>query len=168
MIIVSLLFLGFTSGLRAQAETFTLKARLTIPEELQPGFKSEGRLFLFLCENQRAEPRTQTWPMPWVNNHIFAINLSGLSPDKELVLDQSMDWIKTTEWDLGEVPEGAYNLQVLWDQDTEESGINAPGNLFSIKQEVVVDQSLDLEVSLDQVIEATSVTEHPQVRVVVI
>lgn len=164
--IVSLLFLGFTSGLRAQAETFTLKARLTIPEELQLGFKSEGRLFLFLCENQRAEPRTQTWPMPWVNNHIFAINLSGLSPDKELVLDQSMDWIKTTEWDLGSVPEGAYNLQVLWDQDTEESGINAPGNLFSIKQKVVVDQSLDLEVNLDQVIEATSVTEHPQVRVV--
>ena len=59
------------------------------------------------------------------------------------------------------MPEGEYNLQVLWDQDTDESGINAPGNLFSLKQKVVVDKSLKLEVSLDQVIEATTVAVIP-------
>ncbi|MDX2429799.1 MAG: alpha/beta hydrolase-fold protein, partial [Bacteroides sp.] len=166
IIIVSLLILGFNSSLQAQTGAFSITASLTISEELQSDFKPEGRLFLFLCEDPRAEPRTQTWPMPWVNNHIFAINLSGVNPDNELILDQSMDWIKTTEWDLGGVPEGEYNLQVLWDQDSDESGINAPGNLFSLKQKVEVDKSLKLEISLDQVIEATTVAEHSQVRLV--
>jgi hypothetical protein len=38
---------------------------------------------------------------------------------------------KSVDISLGELPHGSYTIQVLWDQDREESRINAPGNLYS-------------------------------------
>ena len=35
---------------------------------------------------------------------------------------------------LDALPKGEYVVQVLWDQDTEESRINAPTNIYSEKQ----------------------------------
>ena len=161
-----LLILAVQSTSFSQSESFAFSSTLTFSKEVQEGFNPEGRLFLFLCENPGAEPRKQTWPMPWVKNHIFAINLSDLSATGTTNLDAFMDWNKTSEWNLDEVPSGEYAVQVLWDQSTEESGINAPGNLFSSKQMVILDQQVGLEITMDQKAEADSVVDHPLVKMV--
>jgi len=164
--LTGLLILSLQYNSYSQSETFGFSATLTFSEEVQQDFKPEGRLFLFLCEHPRAEPRNQTWPMPWVKNHIFAININDLSSSGSIRLDATLKWVKTPEWDLDQIPAGEYYVQVLWDQDSEESGINAPGNLYSSKQKVVVDQQVGLGITIDQKVEALSVDDHPQVKLV--
>ncbi len=102
------LILAVQSTSFSQSESFAFSATLTFSEEVQEGFNPEGRLFLFLCENPRAEPRNQTWPMPWVKNHIFAINMSDLSSTGATTLDAFISWAKTPEWNLDQVPSGKY------------------------------------------------------------
>jgi len=161
-----LLILALQSNAYAQSESFAFSTTLTFSEEVQEGFNPEGRLFLFLCENPQVEPKNQTWPVPWVKNHIFAINLDDLSATGTTSLDAFISWTKTPEWNLDQVPQGEYYVQVLWDQSTEESGINAPGNLFSTKQKVILDQQVGLEITVDQKTEPMSVDDHPLVKTV--
>jgi len=164
--LAGLLIFFLQSTSHAQSESFGFSATLTFSEEVQKDFKSDGRLFLFLCEHPRAEPRNLTWPTPWVKNHIFAINMTDISADRTIHLDHSMAWAKTPEWELDEIPQGEYYVQVLWDQDREESRINAPGNLYCVKQKVVLDKTLEVEITLDQQIGPRSLDEHPQVKLV--
>ena len=49
----------------------------------------------------------------------------------------------------------------LWDQDTNESRIDAPGNIYGQKQKIIIDQSLDIDLNLNQVIEDRVVVNHP-------
>ncbi len=161
-----LLILALQFNAYSQSQSFAFSATLTFSEEVQEGFNPEGRLFLFLCENPQVEPKNQTWPMPWVKNHIFAINMSDLSAEGPTRLDAFIDWTKTPEWNLDEIPQGEYYLQVLWDQSTEEAGLNAPGNLFSTKQKVILDQQVGLEITVDQRTDTLSVDDHPLVRLV--
>ena len=96
-----LLILAVQSTSFSQSESFAFSSTLTFSKEVQEGFNPEGRLFLFLCENPGAEPRKQSWPMPWVKNHIFAINLSDLSATGTTNLDAFMDWNKNIRVESG-------------------------------------------------------------------
>jgi hypothetical protein len=163
--VILLLALLLSSQLKAQ-QTFPLSVSLQVAENLRESFASEGRLLLFLCQHPRVEPRTQTWPHPYAKNDIFAMNMVNIRAAETLILDHTAEWVRTTEWNLDQVPEGEYYLQVLWDQDMEESNINAPGNLYSEKQKVVVNEATHLEIELDQKIGPRVVEEHPLVRLV--
>ena len=151
--------------LTAQSESNTFTARVSVSEELQNEVKTEGRLFLFFNPNSGVEPRTRTWPMPWSKSHIFARNLSNLNADG-YTISPDPSWSGTPEWSLDDIPEGSYQVQVLWDQDREESGINAPGNLYSMKQELTIHGDTRIEIVLDQKIEDRRVNAHELVRVV--
>jgi S-formylglutathione hydrolase FrmB len=159
------LLIGLTLPVSAQSESNSFFARVTFAEELQNELKPEGRLFLFFNQNSRVEPRAQTWPMPWSKSYIFARNLTGMDAG-EFTIETNADWSATPEWTLDNIPEGSYFVQVLWDQDREESGINAPGNLYSLKQEVEIKGATRVEIHMDQKIEGRSVDEHPLVKVV--
>jgi S-formylglutathione hydrolase FrmB len=163
--LLGLLLIGLTFQVVAQSESNSFTARVSFAEELQNEVKAEGRFFLFFNQNPRVEPRTQTWPMPWSKSHIFALNLEDLDPDG-FMINADPSWSGTPEWNLDHVPEGTYQVQVLWDQDREESRINAPGNLYSLKQEVQIDGVTHVDIHIDQKIDARSVKEHPLVRVV--
>lgn len=155
------LSMGWAHG---QQASHRLKATVVVAKELQSRFNPDGRLFLFLSHNQWAEPRTQTWPGPWNQGNFFAVNMQGLDAGIAIEADPSLDWIGTAEWSLDQVPEGEYRLQVLWDQDLEESGINAPGNLYSTVSSVRIDDAAELEIILSHQIEEQNVMDHPLVR----
>jgi len=163
-ILIIALWIGSGAAVLGQHEVYSFRADLTVAEEMQTYFNPDGRLFLFLCQNPWVEPRTQTWPGPWSKCQIFACNVSGMDPSETMRIDGAAEWISTADWTLDRIPEGEYYVQVLWDQDLAESGINAPGNLYSEKQRIRIDQSVELDIELDRRIGVRIVEEHPLVR----
>lgn len=149
---------------RCQSSAPGFKATITVSEELQDLFSPDGRIFLFFSQNQWAEPRTQTWPGPWTQGEYFAASLEGVDGTNAIVLDGSEGWTGTAAYALEEVPPGEYRLQVLWDQDREESGINAPGNLYSEVVTAQIGQPVELKLELNRQIGERKVIEHPLVR----
>ncbi len=137
---------------------------ITISEELKSDFDENGRMFLFLTQNPQLEPRTQTWPNPFAPTHIFAKNLTGIDPESPVQLNDFTDWIGTPEWTFNEIPDGEYYAQVLWDQDTLESRIDAPGNIYSTKHKITIGSTEHLEFTLDQVIPDRAVKDHDLAR----
>ena len=119
----------------SQPKTHSVSISVSVPERLRAEVKPRGRLFVFINQNPTVEPRMQTWPSP--GNTIMAKNIIGFDQSKTLELN-SEGWTKTADWNLNTIPEGEYSIQLLWDQDTEESNPNAPGNLYSDKQQVSV------------------------------
>lgn len=160
-----ILFLTFTS-LYSQKQNFQFSANVELSEEIKAKFQEEGRFYLFLSQNPNAEPRTQTWPSPTNKTYIFAKNISGFNPDETLTIKNEESWMSTADWTLDEVPAGEYYVQIVWDQDFEESRIGAPGNLYSETQKINVNQATNLELELSQSIEAVEVQTHSLSRVV--
>ncbi len=164
-LLLFLLIAGETCNGYAQQASSPFKATITVSEELRPYFKPDGRLFIFFGKSPYAEPRTQTWPGPWnQGGEFFAVNLRGLEADESIELNGSEGWIGTASWNLPEVPEGDYRMQVLWDQDLVESGINAPGNIYSSVSTVEIGSTAELTFELDQQIGERRVVSHPLVR----
>ena len=149
-----------------QVNNFSFSAKIKVSEELQDFTKKEGRLFIFLTQNPNIEPRLQTWPNPRSLTHIFARNIYDLNATQIVKIDKSEKWDRTPEWTFENIPIGQYYIQILWDQDTLESRVNAPGNLYSTKQYVDVNQSVELDVILDKKIKPRNVKKHDLVRVV--
>jgi S-formylglutathione hydrolase FrmB len=164
MILLAFFIAGNLGCAYSQQESHSFSASITVSDELQSLFIPEGRLFVFLSHNQWAEPRTQTWPGPWNQGEFFAINLSGLDARRGIEIKGTKEWIGTAPWSLENVPEGEYRLQVLWDQDVAESGINAPGNLYSTVTTIRIDEPVNLQIELNQLIGERKVDEHPLVR----
>ncbi|MCK0132593.1 alpha/beta hydrolase-fold protein [Flavobacteriaceae bacterium F08102] len=167
---LNLLILGFLLGsslpVFSQKQSHTFSAQLKIAPELKANFQNNGRMYLFLSQNFNAEPRTQIWPNPMAKTYIFAKNMDRINPGKPLTLANDRGWISTANWTLDHVPAGDYLVQVLWDQDFEESRIDAPGNLYSTPQKIEINQTINLPLVLNQVIEKRSVINHPLAKVV--
>ncbi len=153
-------------GYYAAAQHHSISAKVTIGSEVVDQFQKDGRVYLFISENLRAEPRTQTWPSPSDKTYIFAKEVSQFNLSNGLDIINNKDWISTVDWSLDEVPEGEYNIQVLWDQDTQESRIDAPGNLYSEKQRITVGKSLELNFVIEKAIEERSVASHSLARMI--
>ena len=118
------------------SQNSNLDLSIRIDDNTQTSFKENGRLFVFLSENPQVEPRTQIWPNPTSRTTIIAKNVEHWKKDETLTVNRMSDWVSTASWNLDNIPDGTYYIQVLWDQDTEESRISAPGNIFSPKQKV--------------------------------
>ncbi len=164
--ITVIIFLGIGLNVYSQKQSFSLSVKVKVGPEVKDRFQQEGRMFLFISENLRDEPRTQTWPNPSSKTHIFAKNIDRFDLATGLYIKNDDNWISTSGWTLDEVPEGEYNVQILWDQDIKESGINAPGNLYSEKQRIILDQTIELDIVLSKSIKADNVTSHDLSRVV--
>ncbi len=165
-LLVLILCLVMGPNLHSQQESFRLAVKVTLAPELEDQFQQKGRMFLFISENLNVEPRTQIWPNPRSKTHIFAKNVDPLEPSSGWQIAHDDQWISTADWTLDAVPEGEYNLQILWDQDVQESRISAPGNLYSEKQRLVLDKSTEFDLVLSQAIAARKVDSHDLCRVV--
>jgi len=149
-LLLFLLITGCTSDDQNGGHTVTVN--LTFSDEVIDSFQADGRLYVFLNQNLDVEPMDQIWPYPGSMSHIFALNRTELNPNGNITLSPNNDWTKTTDWTFSSVPEGEYNIQVLWDQDESESRINAPGNLYSEKQKITVTNSTEIDISIDRMI----------------
>jgi len=145
-------------------EAAPFAVNLSFSEEVQADFPKDGRMYLFFSTNPRAEPRTQTWPNPYYPTYIFAINMTDVDPAAGMKLSAEQEWISTVQWDLDAVPYGEYTVQVLWDHDTQESRIDAPGNLFCEKQKVTINGDTQLDLTINEVIPEREVVFHELVR----
>lgn len=162
---VVIFFLTLTT-LFSQVQNFQFTANVEIGEDMKASFQEEGRLYLFLSQNSYAEPRTQTWPSPTNKNYIFAKNITSFNPDEVLTIGNDDSWISTGDWTLDAVPAGEYYVQVLWDQDFNESRIDAPGNVYSETQKIDINQTTTINLVFNQSIAAREVTSHNLSRVV--
>ncbi len=154
------------SNIYSQKQNFPFSANLKVSEEIKGKFIENGRLYLFLSKNANAEPRTQTWPSPTNKTYIFAKNMEGYQPDGILEIQNDKSWISTATWTLDQVPAGEYYVQILWDQDLNESRIDAPGNLTSETQRIVINQPTEIDLLLNQSISKREVKSHDLAKVV--
>ncbi len=161
-IVILGLLLGWHSAFAQDNHFLTVKVRVS--EKVQQQFLPQGRLFIFLGTNPRAEPRKQLWPAG--GNHIFAKNLSNWPAGERLTVDAASGFASTGKIALDAVPEGTYYVQALWDQDTQESRIDAPGNLFSAVEKVIMNDDLSVELLIDKEIPPHQLAENRFVKLV--
>jgi len=166
LFLIGIILFVTTTNVQSQNQNFSFSATINVAQDVKEAFQEKGRLYLFFSESPQVEPRTQTWPNPTSKTYIFAKNIDAFNTDKIFKITNDKSWISTSDWNLNEIPEGEYYVQVLWDQDLKESRINAPGNLYSVKEKVTVNRSIKMEMSLSQVIETRKVNKHELVRVV--
>ncbi len=155
-IVIAILIIPFL----AFGQSSDLNITVSVSDGIQNSFLKDGRLFVFLSENPEVEPRTQIWPNPTSQTTILAKNLKNWKSDESISLNRMTDWMSTADWNLDNIPNGTYYIQVLWDQDTEESRISAPGNIYSQKQKVAIQADGELEIVLSEVIGPRSITDH--------
>lgn len=91
---------------------------------------------------------------------IFATNIENWEAGKSFTFDNSVSLVKSVDISLKNIPNGKYKIQVLWDQDTNSSSINAPGNLYS--EAIIVDLSENqaIELPLTKIIQPSKLEEH--------
>ena len=162
-IFLSIFVLVFSAGLIAAHQVVI---NVTVADSIQEKFQSDGRLFIFISENPYREPRFQLWPVSPMKNHIFARNYGDWKAGGSLKIDAGSGLIRTGPFNLGEVPEGEYKIQVLWDQDNEGSRINSAGNLHSKVQSVNINKDLEIGIRLEQEIPPLKLAEHKFVKLV--
>ena len=166
ILLLIFILVGFTFNIQAQDKTFDLTVNVNVSSALKKDFVKKGRMYLFITQDLRGEPYKSTAPEPWLVSSIFAKNIASFDPNKALQLKHDEEWIGTASWNLKAVPEGKYNIQVLWDHDVSESRIEAPGNIYSEKQTITIDKSTTVEVGLSTVIPQREVISHELSRTV--
>jgi hypothetical protein len=140
------------------AQTSSLQISTTVSKEVLKDFRSNGRIFLFIGTSNNREPRMNTWPNK--NNLIFATNLENWEAGKSFNFDGSAQLIKSVDVSLNNIPNGKYSIQILWDQDTNESRINAPGNLYSESIAIDLNENKTIDLPLTKIIQRIKPVEH--------
>ena len=125
-----------------------------------------GRLFIYLCTNNKVEPR-------------FSINLENRN-ESGIVFAKDVYW-KTKEPpsisdnvvgfrvnSLNEVDSGNYFVQALYDADTLSFSRNAPGNFYSLPVQVHINKTGKqiIKISLDKKIESPKIANSQYIRYV--
>lgn len=148
-----------------QTQSSPIEVLFDFSQDIQQEAARDGRLFVFLSEHAEGEPRQNIWPNPYTPTHIFALNMDKVDLVGQNALEVDEDWVGTPSWSLKQVPHGVYYIQLLWDQNDNESRINAEGNLYSLKKKVELKGPQRLELTLSQMTKKTEVIENPLVRI---
>lgn len=156
-----LLTLSIPFFLCAQTQ-HSLQINIDIDPAVQQQFKPEGRLLVFISKNGKGELRFRTWPR--AGNYIFAKNISNWKKGKTINVAEGMGFMKTSNLQLDALEADTYYVQAVWDQDRDESRPNAPGNLHSTVQKVVVDKSQTIQMSIEKIVPPRRMVNHPNVK----
>ena len=137
----------------------------------------DGRMLLIISTNNDQEPRFQISDGP-ETQLIFGINVDGLKPGEEAVIDSSVFGYPLKS--ISEITPGEYWVQALlhryetfrrsdghtvklpMDRGEGQHWNRAPGNLYSTPNKILIDQSLDklINVCLDKEIPPISEPEE--------
>jgi hypothetical protein len=140
------------------AQTSSLQISTTVSKEALKDFQSKGRIFLFIADENNREPRLNTWPNK--SNRIFATNPENWDGVEPFIFDGTAKLNKSVDLSLDNLPNGIYSIQVLWDQDFNESRINAPGNLYSEAITVDLTENKVIKLPLIKIIQPVKLAEH--------
>lgn len=140
------------------AQTSSINIVTSVSNEISDNFYPKGRIFLFVSDSKTREPRMNTWPNK--SNMIFATNIDKWEAGKSFTFDSSVPFVKSVDISLNNIPNGEYKIQVLWDQDTNESSINAPGNLYSKAITIDLNENQTIEIPITEIIQPTKLAEH--------
>jgi enterochelin esterase-like enzyme len=157
-IIFFLLIINFLCNSYLFAQTSSLQVSTSISKEILNNFHPKGRIFLFVSDSNNREPRLNTWPNK--SNMIFATNIENWENGKSFTFNSTVPFVKSVDIALNSIPAGKYKIQVLWDQDTNESNINAPGNLHSEAITVDLSENQSIVLPLTKIIQPTKLEEH--------
>ncbi|MEZ5040359.1 MAG: alpha/beta hydrolase-fold protein [Saprospiraceae bacterium] len=155
------LLLLFPLMLTSQS-THKLEVEVSIDPSLKEQFQPAGRLLLFLSKDGRGELRFRTWPR--VGNFIFAKNISNWPLKQPMTINKNAAFMQTSAIDLDAMSQDTFYLQVVWDQDREESRPEAPGNLYSEVQKVIINKDQKVSLKIDKVIAPRRMPNHPHIK----
>lgn len=149
-----------------------LRVAVSFPAALSPQ-PLDGRVLLFISDNGKTEPRTQTDQYRANSTRpIFGVDVDGLKPGQEVIIDG-----KVWGWPLGslnEIPAGDYWVQALlsryetfhradghtikmpMDQGEGQRWVAKPGNFYSrpVKLHLAPASGGEIKISMDQQIPA--------------
>lgn len=145
-------------------EEHSLEVRAVISEDLKDQFKEKGRLFLFINTSNARELYNQTWPNG--NNNAYALNIENWADGHTFSLNELTEFVQSSDVHLSDMDPGTYFVQLLWDQDAEESRINVPGNLVSEIKEVDLHKEVRIDLPITKVIPERELVDHPNVKLV--
>ncbi len=125
----------------AQSVPRRLSFDVSVARELQPGLEPSGRLFVILGAQSDPEPRfSPGWAGPGAEP-FFARDIRSWRPGEVKVLGPGVIGFPPPR--LGDLAPGTYFAQALYDTNTVDSSINAPGNLVSKPVAIVIPQGND-------------------------
>ena len=153
---VVLFFIFSLQHLHAQTGSLTVKT--SVSKENRKHFKPSGRLFLFISPGKYGEPRLNTWPSN--KNMISALNIDNWNPKETFIFDATSGVVKTTDFNLNQIPAGNYTIQVLWDQNKAEPGIDNAGNIYSSTTWINFKNDTTLELPLKNIIQKQELANH--------
>jgi hypothetical protein len=156
LLALALIFSVLTPEAYSQASA--LKVKTSVSNNLSSKFQSRGRIFLFVTESKMGQPRLNTWPDR--SNNIFAITLEEWEAGTVFTFEGSVELTKSTDLSLNEIPHGRYHIQVVWDQNRTDAGINNPGNLYSDAVAVEITENLTLDLPLKLVVSSEKLVKH--------
>ncbi|MEN9440427.1 MAG: hypothetical protein RLZ33_503 [Bacteroidota bacterium] len=165
--VLFLVCLGCVTIASAQNKSFSLDIELSMDEAVQPMFKSDGRLFIFITTNPKSEPSHNIWPNFYTkSDYIFAKNFHWNS-NKTLVIKNSKDWDswnKSGECSLDLLPQNTYYVQVVWQQNFETFTLTAEDNLRSKTIKVDLNSAQKMKVKLEELNQRFELQEHPLIN----
>ena len=139
--------LSFSIGISSQ--TTSLKFEATIAKGLISA-PQNGRLFIFISKKGEDEPRS-TFDDGDVGVDASPILAKDVETFKagetKIIIDNSA--ISYPIKNLAELPAGEYFVQALFDTNKDLRSLNAPGNLYSAVQKVMLDAKKGGEIKLE-------------------
>jgi len=168
LFMIFLILLVFSIKTYCQEKSYALSFTISVADEVSLSFNQNGRLFIFMSTNPNVEPRLQIWPQTITRTHyIFAKSFSEWKASEILTVNDSKGWSQWARLDkhtFDNIHGGTYYIQLLWDQNFEEPGINASGNIFSKLQKVVLTGNQNLDIQLSELIEPEKLLDHQLVK----
>ncbi len=140
------------------AQTNSLTVKTWVGEEVTDQFNPSGRIFLFVSSARYGEPRLNIWPNK--ETTIFALNIEKWNSEEIFTFDATSELNKTSDITLSQIPAGKYTVQVLWDQDLTEPGIENAGNLYSSSAWIDFKNDTILKLPLKHTVEPQKLHDH--------
>ena len=134
----------------------SLAANISVSADLP--IEEAGRLHIVFSQDDEQEPRFYSaWPTKDIEP-LFSLDLENL---KEPLTLRSVDVSGFPHKSMSEVPDGTYKVQVIFDTNTIDSGMNSPFNYHSKVQTVDITNGTmaDLSFILSEQVPADSLPE---------
>ena len=164
LLLVFVIQLVAANQLNAQNPTSSLNISVSVSNEIKDHFKQDGRLFIYLAKGEegRREPRFQSGLGGGI---VFAKNVEQWNSANNYTIQATEKLSAIGAESLNAIPNGTYRIQILWDQDREESRSNIPGNIYSEVQTVKLEGTgKRISIKLTDVIPEREVVDHPLVE----
>lgn len=183
VVLACLLLCLLSESSYGQDDAHSLSFKISVSEDLKKEFKSDGRLFLFFNKDSNREPRFN--PPLGYGYCMFAKNISGWNANEIQTISSTIGWDSfqpnsflleenpnngmafIEPWNIEQIPNGTYYVQAFWDQNTAESILNSPGDIYSEVVELDIEGTTEIDISLSKIIPPAQIMDHELIKEVI-